>query len=99
MPLALLQADSSDVRRELARLGLSIAPSKIARDLLATYIQVFPIDARARCVDRHGGTRLGLYLTDCPSCPKSSTQTIIEENSDYSSFHPGYLASNLLTLK
>ncbi|HCE5644852.1 TPA: DUF927 domain-containing protein, partial [Legionella pneumophila] len=31
MPLALLQGDSSDVRRELARLGLAISPSKTAR--------------------------------------------------------------------
>src|SRR3989338_3191610 len=32
MPLALLQGDASDVRRELARLGLTISPSKTARD-------------------------------------------------------------------
>ncbi len=53
MPLELLQADGVDVRRELARQGLYIAPGK-ARDLLATYLQVWPIDARARCVDRLG---------------------------------------------
>ena len=34
MPLELLQGDGSEVRRELARLGLFIAPSKTARDLL-----------------------------------------------------------------
>ncbi|WP_133136768.1 DUF927 domain-containing protein [Legionella rowbothamii] len=54
MPLALLQGDSSDVRRELARLGLAISPNKLARDLLTSYLQVFPIEARARCVDRLG---------------------------------------------
>ncbi|MCZ4762350.1 DUF927 domain-containing protein [Legionella pneumophila] len=54
MPLALLQGDSSDVRRELARLGLTISPSKTARDLLASYIQVFPVEERARCVDKLG---------------------------------------------
>lgn len=54
MPLALLQGDSSDVRRELARLGLTISPSKSARDLLASYIQVFPVEERARCVDKLG---------------------------------------------
>jgi uncharacterized protein (DUF927 family) len=42
------------VRCELARLGLSIAPGHKAHDLLATYLQVWPIDARARCVDRLG---------------------------------------------
>ena len=50
MPLALLQGDSADVRRELVRLGLSISPSKTARDLLASYLQVVPVESRARCV-------------------------------------------------
>lgn len=54
MPLALLQGDSSDVRRELANLGLTISPSKYARDLLSSYIQVFPVEERARCVDKLG---------------------------------------------
>jgi uncharacterized protein (DUF927 family) len=54
MPLELLQGDGSDVRRELARMGLFIAPSKSARDLLASYLQVWPVEARARCVDRLG---------------------------------------------
>ncbi|KTD63882.1 DUF927 domain-containing protein [Legionella spiritensis] len=54
MPLALLQGDSSDVRRELASLGLTISPSKAARDLLTSYIQVFPVEDRARCVDKLG---------------------------------------------
>ncbi|STX40334.1 inner membrane protein [Legionella donaldsonii] len=54
MPLALLQGDSSDVRRELARLGLTISPNKYARDLLSSYIQVFPVEERARCVDKLG---------------------------------------------
>ena len=54
MPLALLQGDASDVRRELARLGLTISPSKTARDLLASYVQVVPVEARARCVDKLG---------------------------------------------
>ena len=54
MPLELLQGDGSDVRRELARLGLSIAPSRAARDLLASFLQVWPVEERARCVDRLG---------------------------------------------
>jgi uncharacterized protein (DUF927 family) len=58
MPMDLLQGDGSDVRRELARLGLNIAPGKRARELLMAYLQVWPVQARARCVDRlgwHGG--------------------------------------------
>lgn len=62
MPMELLQGDGGDVRRELARQGLSIAPGNKSRDLLASYLQIWPTDARARCVDRlgwHGG----VYLT------------------------------------
>jgi uncharacterized protein (DUF927 family) len=62
MPNELLQGDGVEVRRELARLGLSIAPGKQARDMLTSYLQVWPVNDRARCVDRlgwHGG----VYLT------------------------------------
>ncbi|HHW4725322.1 TPA: DUF927 domain-containing protein [Legionella pneumophila] len=54
MPLALLQGDASEVRRELASLGLTISPHRISRDLLATYLQVFPVEDRARCVEKLG---------------------------------------------
>ncbi len=58
MPLELLQGDGVDVRRELARLGLQISTNKKGRDLLASFLQVWPVEARARCVERlgwHGG--------------------------------------------
>ena len=54
MPLELLEGDGSEVRRELARLGLHISSSQTARSLLAAYIKVWPVDTRARCVDRLG---------------------------------------------
>jgi uncharacterized protein (DUF927 family) len=54
MPLELLEGDGTDVRRELARLGLHIATGRSARDLLAAYIKVWPVDQRARCVERLG---------------------------------------------
>jgi uncharacterized protein (DUF927 family) len=54
MPNELLQGDGIEVRRELARQGLSISPLKAARELLATYLQVWRPDAQARCVDRLG---------------------------------------------
>lgn len=54
MPLELLEGDGGDMRRELARLGVHIATSKAARDLLAAYIKVWPVQHRARCVDRLG---------------------------------------------
>ncbi len=54
MPLALLQGNGADVRSELARLGLAISPTKAAQDLLLAYLQVWPVKAQARCVDRLG---------------------------------------------
>ena len=54
MPLALLQGDASEVRRELSRLGLAISPGKTAHDLLTSYLQVFPVEVRARCVEKLG---------------------------------------------
>lgn len=54
MPLELLEGDGSDVRRELARLGLRISPDQTARNLLAAYIKEWPVENRARCVDRLG---------------------------------------------
>jgi uncharacterized protein (DUF927 family)/phage/plasmid primase-like uncharacterized protein len=54
MPLELLQGDGSDVRRELARCGLSIAPSRAAHELLTSFLQTCPVKSRARCVERLG---------------------------------------------
>lgn len=54
MPLELLQSDGTEMRRELARMGLSIATGKVQRDLLASFVQVWPVENRARCVERLG---------------------------------------------
>ena len=54
MPLELLQTDGADMRKELARMGLAMAPAKASRDLLASFLQVWPVEARARCVERLG---------------------------------------------
>ena len=58
MPLELLQGDGSDVRRELSDRGMQINPSKRSRDLFTLYLQLYPVTARALCVERlgwHGG--------------------------------------------
>lgn len=78
MPLALLQGDSSDVRRELARLGLAISPNRTARDLLTSYLQVFPVEARARCVDRLGWQG-EVFVTASQSIGKT-TEKIVFQN-------------------
>ena len=77
MPLELLEGDGVDVRRELARLGLHIATSRAARDLLAAYIKVWPVDRRARCVDRlgwHGA----VYATPCEAIGESAERVVFQ---------------------
>lgn len=54
MPLEILESDGSDLRRELARLGVRISPSRVARELLVAYLKLWPVEDRARCVDRLG---------------------------------------------
>ncbi|MBB3211124.1 uncharacterized protein (DUF927 family)/phage/plasmid primase-like uncharacterized protein [Herbaspirillum sp. Sphag1AN] len=54
IPMEALQGDGMDMRRELASNGLAITTRRGTRDHLATYIQVWPVDARARSVERLG---------------------------------------------
>jgi len=77
MPLALLQGDSIDVRRELARLGLSISPSKSARDLLSSYLQVVAVEDRARCVDKLGWHQ-DVYVTTSMSIGQSTEKVVFQ---------------------
>jgi len=77
MPLALLQGESTDARRELARLGLSISPSKAARDLLTSYLQVFPVEDRARCVDKLGWQG-DIFVTASESIGRSSERVVFQ---------------------
>jgi putative DNA primase/helicase len=77
MPLALLQGDGVDVRSELARQGLSIAPGRHARERLASFLQVWPVEDRARCVERLGwhGT---VYVTPAESIGEDSEQVVFQ---------------------
>lgn len=54
MPMEMLKGDGADMRGELARLGLRIAPGNKARNKLTEYITVAQPDTRARCVTRTG---------------------------------------------
>ena len=54
MPLEMLEGDGAEVRRELARLGLRISPNLAERNLLLAYIKIWPVETRARCVERLG---------------------------------------------
>lgn len=64
MPMELLEGDGADVRRELARLGLQISPSLSARNLLAAYLKVWPVESRALCTDRLGWHGKAYLLPD-----------------------------------
>jgi len=54
MPLALLQGDAREYRKELASQGLNITTNPKQRSYLDTYIQNYPIHKRALCVDKLG---------------------------------------------
>ncbi len=54
MPMEMLQGDGAEVRCELARRGLEISPARAARERLTAFLNVWPVEARARCVDRLG---------------------------------------------
>ncbi len=79
MPMEILQGDSSEMRRELAELGVTIAPSKGARDLLTSFLQMYPVDVRARCVDKLGWHD-ELYVTTKEVIGQSS-ETLVFQNS------------------
>ncbi|CAG9269367.1 DUF927 domain-containing protein [Paraburkholderia caribensis] len=54
MPMEMLRSDGADMRGELARLGLDIAPGARARNKLTEYITTAKPKARGRCVTRTG---------------------------------------------
>jgi len=54
MPMELLSGDGNEYRRMLFSMGLQIAASNKARNLLSQYIQTAQVEQRARCVDRTG---------------------------------------------
>ncbi|NHV27690.1 DUF927 domain-containing protein [Burkholderia sp. D-99] len=54
MPMEMLRSDGADMRGELARLGLDIAPGNKARNKLTEYVTCARPKARGRCVTRTG---------------------------------------------
>jgi len=54
MPMEMLKGGGDELRGELLRLGLEIAPSPRMRNLLTEYIMTSKPEARARCVIRTG---------------------------------------------
>jgi len=68
-----------DVRRELAQAGLAIAPGRTARELLASYVQVWPVKDRARCVDRLGWQG-AVYVTPAESIGERGERVVFQNS-------------------
>ncbi|MGS0743783.1 DUF927 domain-containing protein, partial [Glaciimonas sp. GG7] len=54
IPMEMLAGDGLEMRRELARLGLNIAPSMATRNRLSQYLVESSPKARARCMQQTG---------------------------------------------
>lgn len=54
MPMEMLKGSADELRGELLRLGLQIAPGLKARQRLVEYITMTQLDTRARCVTKTG---------------------------------------------
>ena len=53
-PMESFSGDATEFRAELLRGGVVVAQARMLRNLLSAYIQTYPTDKRARCVDRLG---------------------------------------------
>lgn len=78
MPMELLQSDGSEMRCELARLGVMISPDKTSRNLLTSFLHKYPAEPRLRCVDRPGWHN-ELYVTPTEVIGQSS-ETVVFQN-------------------
>lgn len=61
MPMELLQGDGNELRAYLAAGGADIATNGKARNLFSSYLQLWPVQARARCTQRPGWHN-GVYV-------------------------------------
>lgn len=79
MPLESLEGDGAEVWRRLASEGVNIYPTHNVRTLLAAYLKVCPVEARAVCVDRlgwHGG----VYVTPEQSIGEAGERVVFQNN-------------------
>ena len=89
MPMQLLQGDGSEVRRELADQGVTISPERKSRDLLTTYLNGYPTDIFALCVDRLGWHGLRYVMPQQTYGEQQGQLTVFQQNSVMAaSFYP-----------
>lgn len=79
MPAELLQGEGVDWRKALASRGLTISPGKVARELLAAYIQLAPVAERVLCVSTVGWHN-DIFITPNHSFGNSSEATLFQSN-------------------
>ncbi|SAK50718.1 inner membrane protein [Caballeronia pedi] len=77
MPMEMLRSDGADMRGELARLGLDIAPSNRARNKLTEYVTTAKPKARGRCVTRTGW-HSGAFVFPDQTIGKSTERVIFQ---------------------
>lgn len=80
MPLELLQGDGTDVRRELVRQGLHLETSKTARERLTAYINSWPVERLARCVDKLGWNGAS-YVTPLGAIGEGAEPVVFQNSS------------------
>lgn len=78
MPIELLQGDGLEVRKELSGAGLSVAPSIKARNLFNMFLQIWPVERRARCTQKLGWHN-GFYVMPGLSIGDDS-ETVVFQN-------------------
>ena len=89
MPMQLLQGDGSEVRRELADQGVTISPERKSRDLLTTYLNGYPSDTFALCVDRLGWHGLRYVMPQHTYGEQQGQLTVFQQSSVMvASFYP-----------
>ena len=80
MPISLLAGDGLEVRRELMGGGLPVSPSKKARDLLSTFIQIRESHKKARCIDRLGWHSGRYVMPDRTIGGKDDDELVVFQN-------------------
>jgi uncharacterized protein (DUF927 family) len=78
MPMVMLAGDGADYRRQLLSLGLELAPGRVNRDALQSYITVWQPDGKARCVDRVGWSGRNFVLPNSTICTAMGENILLQ---------------------
>ena len=79
-PMGLFSGDGTAVREQLLKGGLAVDPAYRTKNLLAAYIQNFPTDKRAQCVERLGWLGNRYVLPDKTIGGGESDEIVVFQN-------------------